>query len=251
MITFMRALSVEHLKLKRTLTVWMVLVAPFVINLMVFLVTREQAINYGVLEQTWLTYDQDVLMMWSVLMLPLLITLESALLGNSEHANQQWKHLFALPLPRWSYFAAKWSVLFELILAGSIFNLIFALLGGLGSHLLFPTMDLSAAAIPWNELLLSNGKVFLSAILMLSIHTWISLRWKNIVVPIGSGMVAVVMALFVMRSDKYSPLFPWTLPIASFGMENAPMAQILLISILGGLLFAFFAAWDFSRRETL
>ncbi len=252
MTYFLRALSVEHLKLKRTLTVWMVLVAPFVVNLMYFLTFLDYGETHHEYDpEAWLSYMRSVLSMWSVLMLPLLITLQSALLGNSEHANQQWKHLFALPLPRWSYFAAKWVLLFELILVSSLLNMGMSLVGGWGTGQVYTTMGLTLDAIPWAGLFIMNGKAFLAALLMLSIHTWISLRWQNIIVSIGSGMVAVVVSLFVMRSDTWAPIYPWTLPFSSFSMENGLLGQIMAIALIGGSLFALFGAWEFTRRETV
>lgn len=252
MITFFRALSVEHLKLKRTLTVWMVLVAPFVVNLMYFLTMIDQGQKYNEPDpQAWSNYMHSVLAMWSILMLPLLITLESTLLSNIEYANQQWKHLFSLPLPRWSLFAAKWTLLFELILASSIINLGLALLGGWGTGQIFTAMNLTMLKIPLRELFIMNIKVFLGAILMISIHVWISLRWSSIVVSIGTGMVAVVGSLFIMRSDKWSPIYPWTLPFSTFNNGGGLLEQILSIAIIGGLLFGIFSAWEFSRREMM
>ncbi len=252
---YFRALSVEHLKLKRTLVAWMVLVAPFVVNLMYFITFLDYGETHHEYDpQAWIQYVRSVLSMWSVLMLPLLITLQSALLGNSEHANQQWKHLFALPLPRWSFFAAKWSLLFELILTSSILNFGFAIAGGWGIQQVYPSMGLTPDAIPWVDLLLMNTKAFLAAILMLSIHTWISLRWQNIIISIGSGMVAVVVSLFVMRSDTWAPIYPWTLPFMTFSMDSpaaTPLTQIMLISLVGGALFALFGMWEFTRRETM
>jgi lantibiotic transport system permease protein len=252
---YLRALSVEHLKLKRTLTIWMVLVAPFVVNLMYFLTLLDYGETHHEYDpEAWTRYMQSVLSMWSILMLPLLITLQSALLGNSEHANQQWKHLFALPLPRWSYFAAKWTLLFELILLSSVFNFGFAIVGGWGIHQVYPTMGLTLDAIPWLDLFITNSKIFLAAILMLSIHTFISLRWQNIIISIGSGMVAVVASLFVMRSDTWGLLYPWTLPFMTFAMDNpatTTLTQIMLISLVGGALFALFGMWELTRRETM
>lgn len=255
MIYFLRALSVEHLKLKRTLTIWMVLIAPFVVNLMYFLTYLDYGQTHHEYDpEAWLVFGRSVLSMWTVLMLPLYITLQSALLGNNEHANQQWKHLFALPLPRWSYFAAKWTLLFELILFSSIFTFGFTLVGGWCTQQIYPTMGLTLDAIPWLLLLGMSAKAFLAAILMISIHTWISLHWHSIVISIGSGMVAVVCSLFVMRSDTWGALYPWTLPFMTFALDkpaDTPLMQIMLISLAGGLLIAILGAIEFTHREAI
>jgi hypothetical protein len=48
-----------------------------------------------------------VLFLWCLLGLPHLVALETALLAGSEHRENTWKHLFALPIPRWTICAAK------------------------------------------------------------------------------------------------------------------------------------------------
>lgn len=253
MTYYLRALSVEHLKLKRTLTFWMVLVSPFVVNLMYFLTYLDYGQTHHEYDpEAWFIFGRSVLSMWTVLMLPLFITLESALLGNTEHTNQQWKHLFALPLPHWSYFAAKWTLLFELVLTGSILNFGFTIAAGWCTQQIYPTMGLTWDAIPWLGLLSMSAKVFLAAILMLSIHTFISLRWQSIIVSIGSGMVAVVCSLFVIRSDVWSTWYPWTIPFMTFAMDkpaDTPLMQIMLISLVGGLIVALFGMWDMTKRQ--
>jgi len=253
MSRYLRALSVEHLKLKRTLTLWMVLVAPFVVNLMYFLTYLEYGQTHHEYDpDAWLVFARSVLAMWTVLMLPLFITLESGLLGNCEHTNRQWKHLFALPLPRWNYFAAKWTLLFELVLIGSILNFLFTIAAGWCTQQVYPSLGLHLNAVPWMLLLSMSVKAFLAAILLLSIHTFISLRWQSIIISIGSGMVAVVCSLFAMRSDTWATFYPWTLSFMTFAMDKpaeTPLMQILLISLVGGLLVALFGMWEFSQRE--
>ena len=43
-------------------------------------------------------------------MMPLLITLVTALLNGIEHSDRQWKHIFALPMPRHTVYVAKFVV---------------------------------------------------------------------------------------------------------------------------------------------
>ncbi len=55
----------------------------------------------------WEGLVQNGHVLWSLLMLPLFITLQMGLLANVEHTNKAWKLLYAQPLPRWSVYAAK------------------------------------------------------------------------------------------------------------------------------------------------
>src|SRR5512139_375575 len=100
-----RALSAETLKLKRTLAVWMVLIAPSVVVALNFVMLIDRGGQYLMeADSAWLSWEQNILVFWALMMLPLFITLETALLGGVDHGSQQWKHLYALSLPRWSIY---------------------------------------------------------------------------------------------------------------------------------------------------
>ena len=104
-----RALSAEMLKLRGTLALWMCLVAPATVAVlymlqMTFMDWDKRPPMTG--QEAWTMYAQAVLALWSILMLPLFLTLEAALLAGLEHGNQQWLHLLALPLPRGAHYLA-------------------------------------------------------------------------------------------------------------------------------------------------
>jgi hypothetical protein len=97
MLTFTylrRALSAETLKLKRTLAVWMVLIAPSVVVALNFVMLLDRGDRFLTDADTaWLALAQNILLFWALMMLPLFVTLETALLGGVDHNSQQWKHL--------------------------------------------------------------------------------------------------------------------------------------------------------------
>ena len=96
-----RAVSAEALKLKRTLAVWMVFIAPSVVVALNFVMWLDRGENFMLQrDSAWQALAQNVLLFWALLMLPLFVTLETALLGGVDHGSQQWKHLHALPIPR-------------------------------------------------------------------------------------------------------------------------------------------------------
>jgi hypothetical protein len=106
-MALVQALRAEALKLRRTLALWMALLAPLLIEVLDFILYFQRGYIRHDVENPWLWLGQQTLVYWSLLMLPLIITLQTALLANVEHSNQQWKHLFVLPTPRGAIYAAK------------------------------------------------------------------------------------------------------------------------------------------------
>src|ERR1043165_8785461 len=134
-MSLLRALHAELLKLKRTLAFRVVFVLPLLIGLLqFFLILRTKTFQRGF--NLWQTHPTNSFEIWAVFMMPLLIALVTALLNGIEHSDKQWKHLFALPVPRYTVYFAKLIVAQGLILMGTVvLGLVTAIVGVAGMYL--------------------------------------------------------------------------------------------------------------------
>ena len=110
MRSVIRALRAEVIKTRRTLAFWLAIIAPLVvISLEVAMFYKNRAIyqNSPPGDEIWFQFGLQTMVLWGLLMMPLFVTLETALVASWEHRNRQWKHLFALPIPRGALYAAK------------------------------------------------------------------------------------------------------------------------------------------------
>ena len=84
MNTLMRALSAEVLKTKRTLTLWLVILAPLAIAFLEFVMDMQRGVRaLRPNTDAWIGLTQNSLILWALLMLPLFVTLETGLLKPS------------------------------------------------------------------------------------------------------------------------------------------------------------------------
>lgn len=248
-----RATNAEWLKLKRTLALWLAPLAPLVIVALqvAIILERSEWYRQHPYADPWGEYAGQTVFLWTMLMLPLFVTLETALLANVEHGNQQWKHLFALPIPRGSIYMAK---LFSgmLLIGLSMVALVAEIvLSGLGLRLLVPGLGLEAP-VPWLMLLKWVGLAYLASWLIIAIQTWVGLRWHSFVVPTAVGIGAMVVGIVLFQSD-WGQWYPWTLPgFVAHNLEEglAPVAEVLVGS-LGGMLVALLGCWNVVRRDVL
>lgn len=243
-----RALSAEMLKLKRTIALWMVLVAPLVVVLLQFLMMSQRPKFYAKVPDAWPILHGGVYSLWAVGMLPLFVTLETALLAGIEHSQKSWKHLFALPVPRAVFYTAK------LLVAAAIIAMSCAVLaaGTLAAGLILPKlMPLSTfGPTPWLKLLTGAGSMFLASWLLIALHTWVSLRWPSFALASGVGMAATVGTLVIASSQQWWKFYPWALPLhATMGTQAAGLA--LMLGAFGGLVVAVIGCWDVTRRDVL
>lgn len=247
-----RALRAERVKLRHTLSLWLVPLAPVVLLLLALAqfsfsnkMHRPEPIDPIAV---WKSFCQGMFMLWNFLMLPLFITLQAALLAGMEHGNQQWKHLLALPLPRRTHYAAKLCVLVALT-AGS------TLLLGVGTPLVgWVVMHVQplyglAGAPPWAWLAVRMLASIAAAGVLIALQAWVALRWQSFTVALSVGIGGTVAAFMIGQSEKTGRWFPWSMPAQVFAFNGAHLWFVVIAGLLVGTVIAAVALWDCGRRE--
>ncbi|MDX2151778.1 MAG: ABC transporter permease [Bryobacteraceae bacterium] len=247
-MTFLRVLLTEIHKLRRTLAVWVVFAAPFVIVLLQFLMFHQRAEYFATKGVLWPTLANNCAGMWGVLMLPLFITLETSLLAGLEHAEKHWRHLLSLAIdPAWFYLA-KLVVVLGMVAAAQAVVASLTIGAGLLLRTLKPGLQFPDP-IPFELVFGSSLRLYLSALLIVAIHHWVSLRWPSYAFSLGFGMCAMVAGFLIMQSPRYAPWFPWTYPVLNLGMQGAPRIELLYVSAAGAAVLALAGALEFRRRD--
>ena len=184
-------------------------------------------------------------------MLPLFITLETALLSELESTEKHWKHLFALPIPRASLYIAKLLVGAGLIALSTMVLWVGLLLAGYSLRWLKPGIGF-VFSIPWFETLQTALLIYLAAWLIMALHTWISFRWRSFTLSVGLGMIATVVGLFLtVSSERWSRFYPWALPSVAMSSDGQIVLQVLMLGILGGIVVTIAGCWDMIRQDVL
>ena len=134
MISLSRALVAETMKTKRTLALAMTVLAPLIIAVLQVAVpaaaSRVSAVDRRP-EKAWLSFSKSTLVYWSLLMLPLYITLETTLLSGLDHNQNHWTRVVHhAGARRWAFYAAKVLVAMALIALSNVVMLGWMLLDG-------------------------------------------------------------------------------------------------------------------------
>lgn len=244
---FFRVLWTECLKLRRTLALWMVLASPMVVVVLQFLIGYfgADALRRDT-PDVWRELVNNTVLLWTLLMMPLFVTLETSLLAGLEHTEKNWKHLLALPAPRWTVYMSKLAVAVAMLWAAHALLIVGTLASGTALRALQPALELSA--LPWSPLVLPLVKISASAMLALTIQHWVSLRWQSFTAAMGFGMCTMVIGFVAANSNEWGPRCPWSLALHTLRAGTA--ASHLLIASLGGaVVVAALGCREFSRRE--
>lgn len=250
-----RALYAESLKLKRTIALKMVVIAPAAVVLLVLVLTSQAPftmLRMHEVQNEWITLARLDLMYWAVLMMPLYIALQSALISGLDHADNQWKSLLARPVPRWTLYVAKLIVVAAMTIASALL-----LLGGvLASGAVLPFLQSDArfaAPVPFSAIFRDGAGITGLAFLALMIQHWISLRWRAFSIAIGTGIVATVVGYFADIASRHTgglpQYFPWSLPMMVLAKYPHNTEATLAIAGILGLTVAAAGCFEFCRRE--
>lgn len=243
------ALGAEALKLRRTLALWMVLLAPLIILLFqAFNFHRRGAQMVRPGRDIWTLYAQGAFGVWAIFMLPLFITLETALVNGIEHGSRGWTHLFTLPVPRWTLYAAKLLAALALMLGATLVLALGTAATGKLLALLRPGLGFAAPA-PWQALLRMGTLSSAAALLILAIHMWISSRWASMTLALGAGVAGTFFALFA-TDRRLATFYPWLQPVRAVSRPPAEAHAAVLLGVVGGVLVAVLGAWEVLRRDT-
>jgi ABC-2 type transport system permease protein len=248
MTALARAFGAELLKLRRTLALWMVVVTPAaVVTLQFFALFRLRGAPGGGGTDAWPMFVTSITNLWAVFMLPLFVALETALLAALEHNPRTWKHLFALPVPRWTVLAAKLGVA-VLCVAGAAAALAVFLVGA--GHLLRvlkPALAFGPSA-PVGLLVERLVVVSAAALAIVVVHSWVAIRWPSTTAALATGIVGTFVTLFA-AGGTIGKYWLWAMPINTIGGTGERLPLALAVGAGGAVVLALAAGWDLLRRD--
>jgi len=185
-------------------------------------------------------------------MLPMYVTLQTALIAGLDHADNQWKALFARPVPRWTTYIAKLVVVTAMAAASAAILVACVLAEGRFLHLFDAELGFGAPA-PAALITRQAAQMTALAFLFLTIQHWVSLRWRSFSVAIGFGIVAMVTSFAMLLAagpyGTWPQYFPWSLPMLVIARQPPNISTVLWICGIAGIVTSAAGCVDFCKRE--
>lgn len=241
----LKLMSVELLKIRRSLALLMMFAAPLIVVLFSTLMMVKQTDLAALSSKHWGNYWMGNIALWAYFMQPMYIALIAGLLSGQEHRNQSWRLMLTLPVSQAQLFMAKAVLAWLFVLASNLILVAGTALavGGLGlagaplagafDYLALPVvLKLSLACLP-----------------VIVIQHAVAWRFQNLVLPLAVGVMAT-MGITQVGSSEYWVWHPWTYPLMA-AMGSAPDMRhqaLLLAAGVGALLFALSTVF-LGRRE--
>lgn len=242
---FYNLLVVELTKIKRSQALLMTLLCPLSVVLLQLMVVIEGG-GRQIAEKGWQQYWLGATSLWYMLMLPLFIALITTLINAIEHKHSGWRYMASMPVQQWQLFVAKLVIAWLFVILASI--VMYCLTGvSISFMMLLGYQGEQAFESPFLAHLLSIAITCLPILVIGHVVSW---RWKNVVVPLGLGIVMTMGAMTLVRSEQYWRFDPWTYHMTSTMVQDmAVKAEAEQLSVIVAAIALLIGIFWLGRRE--
>jgi len=101
----------------------------------------------------------------------------------------------------------------------------------------------------WSYLLKISSACYAASLLMIALHTWIALRWRNFTVAVAIGMSATVIGFLVGQSERFGHWYPWSMPMQVIAGKGQYIDFVVTAGIVGGVIVATLGLFEYLSRE--
>lgn len=209
----------EIIKTKRSASFWISFIGAGVIPLIFFLayIIKPDKSAPRMQVMPWEIHFMQGWQAFSAFLLPMFIILICSLIPQIEYKNNAWKQVFASPQSVGNIFFSKLLAIIIMILFLFLMFNIFMILAGVIPNLAHKEFAFLKSSIDWGNLLKLNFKTFVSLLGIIAIQYWLSLRFKNFIVPIGIGLAFLVTSLIVLQFGwEHIDKVPYAFPLQTF-----------------------------------
>jgi hypothetical protein len=227
------SIKAEIIKTKRSASFWLSLLGAGLIPMIFFLayiIKPEKGYS--------LTWDFHFLQGWQVsnaFLLPMFIILICSLIPQIEYKNNAWKQVFASPQSIGNIFFSKYLTILIMVLFLFLAFNILLILAAIVPNLFYSRFTFLSRSIDWEQVIRLNLKTFISLMAIISFQYWLSLRFRNFIVPIGIGLGLLVTALILYQLQwEHISKVPYAFPVLTmerihetkFKLENHELNSI-------------------------
>ncbi len=224
---YLASVQSEWMKTRKSTASVLVLIGAFFIPSIIILMRFIQREKIALLYQSPDFWQAHFFKNWQVmafLLLPMGVILCVSLITQLEYRNNTWKQLHTTPQSFSIIFFSKLTVIVIMLLQFFIlFNIgiyLSAIIPLLFSKATYPIQN-----IPWTTLLLANAKFFVASLPVLAIQYLLSLRFKNFMLPLGTGIVLLVASTFAIQWE-YGYSIPFTYTGYTYLLSTTTTAEI-------------------------
>jgi len=201
----------EIYKYKRTMALWLVVLAPLIIALLMTLVYYFRADKILTTDVGSMgRYLDDSVSLASGFFYSFYLILLTVLIHQVEHKAQALKDLFSYPVSYFNTYTAKWLSAFAMIMTTLSLYVFFSVLGVGVIAARYPNLMSWSSGALW-VFVKQVTLVGVASMFLLGIQFVVAMRWSNVILAFGLGIVGFISAVVVMQGWEHAHWHPYAL----------------------------------------
>lgn len=248
-MTLLLSFRSEILKLKRTLSVYLCVLAAAFGPLMSFLEHMEPDEKLSK-QMPWTEHFMEGREPVCIALLPFYIILVCALIMQIEYRDKTWKQVLTSPQRMINIFLGKFLALQLMVLAFLTCYTLFTVVTGVVIEMMDP--NIYNGGVDIYKILAVNVQTWILSLGLSAIQFWLSLRFRNFVAPLAIGVAGWFLAPMMLFQFKTTLIefYPYAFTILSVMADyKANVVTYQWYSIITALLFLGVAFAEFSKRK--
>lgn len=242
----------EFRKAKKSSAFWLALIAPILIVGIYFLAyffkTEHFIPKEGV--NPWVRLLNDNINNTAVMLLPFFIFLMTALIAQIELRNNMTKQLYILPFDKSALHYAKISFIISLLAMTMIYFVIANIISGYLLGVLRPELKFLEFTPDYLATISITSKLFISSLGLFIIQYWLSMRFKNMIIPLGFGFGMYIASIIFMQGWEKVVYFPYAYSMIAISKGGVPGGEnIYIYSLIYFATISVLSYFDLRRKE--
>jgi hypothetical protein len=252
--TFIHNTRAEFLKSKHTAAIWLTVIGAAFLPLITIIGLLARPNHFIPLfkNDPWQLLIKDNWQAGAMFLLPVYVILVTSLVVQIEYRNNTWKQVYASPRTMIDIFLSRFLVIHTLILIAFILFNVFILLTGCVASLVQNGYTFFSHPVPWKMLLTITVKLYFSILAITSIQYWLSLRFRNFIIPLGIGLALLITGFMIYQWEQLY-FFPYMYPIIFFWpnfQKNAVFINSAIVfDAIWFIVVLLIAFWDMATRR--
>jgi hypothetical protein len=216
--TFIINTKAEFLKSKRTAAFWLTVIGAAFVPIVTFIRLVARPDYFGpvlIKNNPWQLIINDNWQAASFFLFPMYVILVTSLVVQIEYRNNTWKQVYASPRTLADIFFSRFIVIHSLIVFCLFLFNASIIITACAANLVHKQYTFFDHAIPWKTLFGLIAKIYFSILAITSIQYWLSLRFRNFIVPVGIGL-ALLITGFMINQWEQLYYYPYMYPVIAF-----------------------------------
>jgi len=254
-MSFISNISAEFIKINRTFVYGLTVIATSFIPIINFMLCAERPkVMLGKFSSdAWLQFIQLTWKNMALGVLPMYLILLTNLIVQIEFRNNTWKQVYTLPRSYKDIFYSKYLIIHLLLIGFLILFDIFLIISAIAVSRVDENYKFSLSDLPINYLAVLTGRIYLGACTISAIQYWLSLKFRNFVIPLAIGGSLWLIGLMLIDWDNiiyYPYMYPTLMFLTDFAKHPDRLNILTLSACITFLFTTGLSFWQInSQRE--